>query len=152
MQSPFHQTVVYRHQKENLKKCSLRGLESRDDFMFFTYPKQCLPDVKGYILLALNAPQLTENDADKGLLIIDGTWRYAEKMLASIPDQNQLILRSLPSHFRTAYPRRQEDCSDPDRGLASIEAVYAAYRILGRPVDGLLDFYHWRDQFLHLNF
>jgi pre-rRNA-processing protein TSR3 len=58
------------------------------------------------------------------------------------------IYRSLPSHYKTAYPRRQLDCPDPERGLASIEALYAAYSILGRSTDGLLDRYHWKEEFL----
>ena len=41
--------------------------------------------------------------------------------------------------------------TDPDNGLASVEALFAAYRILGRPTDGFLDHYHWAAEFLHLN-
>jgi pre-rRNA-processing protein TSR3 len=35
--------------------------------------------------------------------------------------------------------------------LASIEAIYIAYWILGRDVTGLLDNYHWKDLFLQKN-
>jgi len=35
--------------------------------------------------------------------------------------------------------------------LASIEALYAAYRLLGRDTNGLLDHYRWADEFLRLN-
>jgi len=41
--------------------------------------------------------------------------------------------------------------TDPDNGLATIEAVFLAYRILGRPTDGLLDQYRWAEEFLRLN-
>jgi hypothetical protein len=41
--------------------------------------------------------------------------------------------------------------TDPDNGLASIEALYLAYHILGRPTAGLLDHYHWADAFLEAN-
>jgi ribosome biogenesis protein Tsr3 len=41
--------------------------------------------------------------------------------------------------------------TDPDNGLASVEALYLAYHILGRPTDGLLDQYHWGEEFLRLN-
>ena len=51
---------------------------------------------------------------------------------------------SLPLGYKTAYPRRQ----DEERGLASIEALYIAYRVLGWETEGLLDHYHWRDEFL----
>ena len=42
-------------------------------------------------------------------------------------------------------------CPDPACGLASIEAIYLARLILGSPVDGILDQYYWRDEFLRLN-
>jgi len=59
--------------------------------------------------------------------------------------------RSLPIDLKTAYPRRQEDCQDPERGLASVEALFAAYTILGRDTTGLLDFYYWKEDFLLKN-
>lgn len=151
MINDYPPTVVYRHNRENLKKCSLRGLETREDFRFFTYPIQNLPDVTGYILLDVEAPPLSEADRECGLLVLDGTWRYAARMLKQVLDQGPLERRSLPAHHRTAYPRRQDDCSDPERGLASVEAIYLAYREMGRPVEGLLDHYYWAQAFLDSN-
>jgi pre-rRNA-processing protein TSR3 len=58
------------------------------------------------------------------------------------------ILRSLPGDISTAYPRKQTLCEDSDRGLASIEALYLAHKILELPYEHLLDNYHWRDLFL----
>ena len=147
----FLPTIILRHRKENLKKCSLRGLESRPDFKFFTYPKDILPPLDGYILLTLGAPPLSEKENKHGLFLIDATWRYAGLMLKNLPPMEGCLQRSLPSSLRTAYPRRQDDCPDPESGLASIEALYAAYALLGRSADGLLDNYHWKEQFLHLN-
>jgi pre-rRNA-processing protein TSR3 len=148
---PFPPTLVWRHRRENLKKCSLRGLESRPDFRFFSYPNEILPDLTGYILLDLDAPPLIKEDAHRGLLILDATWRYAETMLRIVNVKPGLVRRSIPLHYRTAYPRRQDDCCDPERGLASIEAVYIAYHILGRDTHGLLDNYYWKEKFLQLN-
>lgn len=154
MQS-FPPTIILRHQRENLKKCSLRGFESRTDFKFYTYPKSVLPDLSGYVLLTLDAPVLSLQDSACGLFILDSTWRYAEKMLKFVDqaekNEQKIVRRSLPSHFRTAYPRRQDDCKDPARGLASIEAIYLSYYLLGRDVSGLLDSYYWADQFLTMN-
>jgi len=147
----FPQTVVLRHRRENLKKCSLRGLEERDDFIFLTYPRDPLPDLSGYVMLALDAPPLTAEDSSKGLFVLDATWRYAEKMLHYVESQVMLPCRSLPLGIQTAYPRRQEDCPDPERGLASIEAIYVAYHVLGRDVTGLLDHYYWKEPFLEKN-
>jgi pre-rRNA-processing protein TSR3 len=146
----FPPTLILRHRRENLKKCSLRGLERRPDMTFLTYPVKELPDLKNYCVLAVDAPPLMEADTTLGLLLIDGTWRHAATMAKILPAT--VIPRSLPSHFKTSYPRRQPDCPDPERGLASVEALYLAYRILGRPTDGLLDHYYWKESFISTNF
>lgn len=145
----FPPTVVIRHKRENLKKCSLRGLETRHDFIFFTYP-QSISDPNNYILLTLDAPPLTAADACHGLLVLDATWRYAAKMLQSFKGSSCLY-RSLPPCYRTAYPRRQHDCPNPEQGLASIEAIFLSYYLLGRPTLGLLDHYYWKEMFLKMN-
>jgi len=147
----FYPTIILRHKKENLKKCSLRGLETRSDLQFFTYPGAQLPNLSKYILLSLDAPPLTKEDGDLGIFLIDGTWRYSVLMERYTMKTHTYVRRSLPSTFRTAYPRRQEDCADPERGLASIEALWAAYKILGRDTEGLLDGYYWKEEFLAKN-
>lgn len=149
--SLFHTTIILRHRRENLKKCSLRGLESRPDFRFFTYPIDELPDLSQYFLLTLDAPPLSEADRDLGIFLIDGTWRYAEQMQKQLPKPHLFQKRSLPTGIQTAYPRRQVDCPEPSRGLASIEALYLSFLILGKNTEGLLDNYHWREDFLKLN-
>jgi pre-rRNA-processing protein TSR3 len=142
-------TVILRHRKENLKKCSLRGLETRKDFIFLTYPIDPLPPLEGYCVLSLDAPPLSEADKDLGLLLIDGTWKYAATMAKHIP--SSLPVRSLPKLFRTAYPRYQTACPEPEWGLASIEALYAAFVLTARDPEGLLDHYYWKEEFLKLN-
>lgn len=147
----FPPTVIIRHRLENLKKCSLRGLEIRDDLIFLTYPYKTLPPLQNYILLTMDAPPLTQQDTPYGLLILDATWRYAAKMFKPFEGQPHLLYRSLPAHYRTAYPRCQHDCPDPERGLASIEALFLSYQILQRDTQGLLDYYYWKEQFINLN-
>lgn len=144
----FLPTIILRHRKENLKKCSLRGLESREDMQFFTYPKDPLPSLQGYFLLALDAPILSEADRNMGIFLIDGTWKYAAVMGRQVPPIER---RSLPSGLKTSYPRKQTGCSNPEEGLASIEALYAAYCLTGRDPTGILDRYYWKDQFLEAN-
>ncbi|MCE5294648.1 MAG: DTW domain-containing protein [Chlamydiales bacterium] len=149
-------TIIIRHARENLKKCSLRGLEGRSDFAFYRYPhcatgKEDLPDLSGCILLDMAGEPLSHKDAQSGFILLDGTWKLAEKMQNNIPEIQNLPKRSIPQGFVTAYPRRQDDCPDPEAGLASIEALYIAYHAAGRPTDGLLDGYHWKDQFLEKN-
>ncbi len=151
----FPPTIIWRHRKENLRKCSLSGLESRDDLHFLTYPRQPLPAMDEYVVLVMDktAPLLSSNDRDRGLFILDATWRYAGPMgKAAEPALVKAVRRSLPDTLRTAYPRRQEDCPDPGRGLASIEALYASYYLLGRDTSGLLDNYYWKNKFLEDNF
>lgn len=143
----FPHTLILRHRKENLKKCSLRGLETRPDCSFFTYPQDLLLDLTGYILLKPGAPLLTQKDASQGLFLIDATWRYAQLMFEQLPQPHQFEMRSLPSQIVTAYPRRQEE----NCGLASAEALYVAFLITGRDPTGLLDHYYWKSPFLEKN-
>jgi pre-rRNA-processing protein TSR3 len=146
------QTIVIRHRKENLRKCSLSGLEKRSDFLFFSYPLQEIPPYAGSILLTLDASEeLSIHDGDSPLLILDATWRYAQMMEKNLPMAGSLKKRRLPAQLKSAYPRRQLDCSDPTCGLASIEAIVCAYVLMGRPITGLLDNYYWRDSFLEKN-
>lgn len=147
----FPPTIILRHKKENLKKCSLRNLETRKDLVFLTYPTSTLPNLDKVVLLTLDAPPLTQEDKDHSLFLIDGTWRYAAVMEKYVRSKIDCIPRSLPAHFVTAYPRKQSDCIDPGRGLASVEALFIAHHILGKSTEGLLDFYYWRDLFFEKN-
>jgi pre-rRNA-processing protein TSR3 len=147
----FPPTYVLRHRKENLNKCSLRGLETRDDFIFLRYPIKALPPLNTYLLLALDGKPLTAEDKDRGLFVLDATWAHAQTMRQFVDRQITMETRSIPAGFRTAYPRRQPDCENEEAGLASIEAIYIAYSILGRDVSGLLDNYHWKEEFLSKN-
>lgn len=145
----YFPTVVIRHKRENLKKCSLRGLENREDFLFYTYPLIEDLQLEGYIYLCVDGPPLSREEFPKGLLVLDATWRLAYKMEKGLQKLlKPLERRSIPFTISTAYPRRQEDCLEPGKGLASVEAIYAAYEILGRPVEGLLDSYYWKEEFL----
>ena len=149
--SHYLKTIILRHKKENLKKCSLRGLEGRDDMKFYTYPKTLPENLDNYILLTIDAEELSEKDKNLGLFLIDGTWNLATKMEKFLSNYSNLKKRSLPKNLKTAYPRIQTGCLDPERGLASIEALYAAYKILKRPTVGLMDSYYFKEKFYELN-
>ncbi len=150
-------TIIIRHTRERLSKCSLHGLESREDLIFRTFhPDRATPltseETLGRIVLSLDAPPLSADDAAHSLILIDGTWRLAEKMHRAMrAELRHAIPRSLPTGWRTAYPRVQTACPDPDRGLASVEALFVAHHVMGRSTDGLMDHYHWRDAFLTIN-
>ena len=140
-------TVIVRHTKENPRKCSILPLRGRPDLVFLNYPVRVRPPLEGYIRLAADGPELTAADADRGLLLLDGSWRWAGSMMRDFAD---VPPRSLHG-YRTAYPRVSKLGTDPDHGLASVEALFVAYHILGRPINGLLDHYHWRAEFLRSN-
>ena len=149
----FPSTFIWRHRKENLKKCSLQGLQHREDISFFSYPNQALPPLNSYVILSPEASQsLSIKDQDKGLLILDATWRYAYTMKKNLPITPSTCFRYLPETYQTAYPRKAPDCLTPSRNLASVEALFLSYYILERPVDGLLTHYYWKNNFLEKNF
>jgi predicted metal-dependent hydrolase/ribosome biogenesis protein Tsr3 len=147
MDKVFPPTVIVRHPHENPRKCSVLPLRGRADVVFLTYPVASPPPLDGYVRLAAEGPPLTAADADKGILLLDGSWRWAAAMTRAFLD---VPPRSLHG-WRTAYPRVSKLGTDPDNGLASIEALFAAYHLLGRPTAGLLDHYHWAEDFLRSN-
>ena len=147
MSDSYPPTVIIRNPRENPRKCSVLPLKGRGDVLFFTHPAVNPPRLDGYVRLAAEGPPLSAADADRGILLLDGSWRRAGAMNRQF---QEVPPRSLHS-YRTAYPRVSKLGTDPDNGLASIEALYIAYHLLGRPTEGLLDHYHWAAEFLRLN-
>ena len=139
-------TTVIRHPKERIAKCSLRFLHERPEMMFLRANPGFTFDATGFVLLAVDAPPLSTADADHPLLLLDSTWRWLPQLLACV--RGEPIRRSIPGNLRTAYPRVSKVFEDPAAGLASIEALYVARRLLGDDDPTLLDGYHWREQFL----
>ena len=140
-------TIIVRHPRERVQKCSVWPLRERSDLLFLQYPVQSLPDLTRYVRLAVDGPPLSPADAESGLLLLDGSWRWAEvmtKAFAYVPP------RSL-SGWKTAYPRVSKMYEDPAEGLATVEALYLAHHILGRPTAGVLEFYRWGEEFLRRN-
>jgi len=146
-------TIIIRHRRENLKKCSLRGLETRPDFQFFSYPDTLLryPALSKYVLLDISGEPLSERDRECGLILLDATWRLAEKMKRQLVCLDGVPKRSIPVGFVTAYPRRQADCPNPDAGLSSLEALFIAFRLMGKKANFLLENYYWKRQFFEKN-
>ncbi len=140
-------TIIVRHPKENPKKCSVLPLKGRSDISFVHYPVKTPLPLEGYIRLAAEGPALSSDDRASGIILLDGSWRWAEAMTKAF---EHVPPRSLKG-YQTAYPRVSKLGTDPDNGLASIEALYLAYHILGKPADGLLDHYRWAADFLRIN-
>jgi pre-rRNA-processing protein TSR3 len=139
-------TTVIRHPKEKIRKCSLRFLHERPEMTFLRGKPGFQFDATGFTLLAVEAPPLSLADAGRPLLLLDSTWRWLPQLLACVTGTP--VLRSIPGDLRTAYPRVSKVFEDPEAGLASIEALYVARKLLGDDDASLLDGYHWKEAFL----
>lgn len=139
-------TTVIRHPKERIAKCSLRFLHDRAEMTFLRAKPGFRFDATGFTLLAVDAPVLSPADAGRPLLLLDSTWRWLPQLMACVTGAP--VLRSIPGNVRTAYPRVSKVFDDPAAGLASIEALYLARKLLGDDDPTLLDGYHWREPFL----
>jgi pre-rRNA-processing protein TSR3 len=139
-------TTVIRHPKEKIRKCSLRFLHERPEMTFLRGNPGFVFDATGFTLLAVDAEPLSTKDNERPLLLLDSTWRWLPQLLACV--SGEPIRRSIPGNVRTAYPRISKVFEDPEAGLASIEALYLARKLLGDDDPTLLNGYHWKDQFL----
>jgi pre-rRNA-processing protein TSR3 len=139
-------TTVIRHDKERVAKCSLRFLHGRTEMTFLRARPGFSFDATGFTLLAVDAPPLSVADAGRPLLVLDSTWRWLPQLLACV--RGAPVPRSIPGAVVTAYPRASKLFADPVAGLASVEALYVARRLLGDDDSSLLDGYHWKDTFL----
>ena len=139
-------TSIVRHRRERRRKCSLTPLEDHPAFRFYGYPGDT-PDFTDHVRLALTGPPLGVADRDRPILVLDATWRLAEPMERRYAEVEP---RSLPP-LVTAYPRVSKVREDPEGGLASIEALIAAYHILGRDLAHLIQSYPLASPFLAKN-
>lgn len=140
--------------RESRKKCSIHALRVRQDLKFI-YSESLLLDknwpetLGGCLFLHVDGPPLSKEDSQFPLLLVDASWKRAKAIGAMVELQN-LPKRSLDA-FTTSYPRTSKFYPMPANGLASVEALYAAYLIQGREDIHLIDHYHWREEFLRAN-
>jgi pre-rRNA-processing protein TSR3 len=123
----------------------LTPLEGREDLCFHRARLGWEFDATGFIVLGLDAPVLSEADAEYPILLLDSTWRLLPQLEACLKGQG--LRRSLPM-VETAYPRVSKVSEDPLGGLASVEALYLSRLLQGRLDESLLEAYHWKDDFL----
>jgi pre-rRNA-processing protein TSR3 len=142
------EVLILRDPRESAAKCSLTPLRGMQRIRFERWEPGPSYAVGRRLLLHPDGPPLQRADAGTDLLLIDCAWRRLPQLLASVA--GELLPRSLPP-LTTAYPRRSKLFEDPARGLASVEALYAALSILGEPRPELLDAYRWRADFLAAN-
>lgn len=143
--------LIVRDPRESTKKCSLTPLRGTSGVRFATYAHDRRVDAGRRILLHVDGELLSpadRGDAGTPLLLVDCCWRRVPTLLRTI--DGELVPRRLPP-LATAYPRASDIAPDPEQGLASIEALYAAYALLGEPHAELLAHYRWREEFLRRN-
>ena len=138
--------IIIRHPKERLSKCTLEPLRGRPDLKFYQAKTGFTFNAEGYILLALDAPPLRPADSGHPLLLLDSTWRRLPQLEACL--EGGPLRRSLPAEIETAYPRVSKIFADPEGGLASVEALYVAKKILGDDDPAVLNDYSWKENFL----
>jgi pre-rRNA-processing protein TSR3 len=134
--------------REPANKCSITPLRGMAGVRFLSMTGGKRFDVGRRILLHPDGDELGPDDRGTGLLLIDCTWRRLPKLLKRI--DGELILRRLPQ-LVTAYPRRSKLVPDPEHGLASVEALFAAVALLEAPRPELLAHYRWAAEFLAAN-
>ena len=151
------QYEVLMDKKENKRKCTLHPLSYRKDFSFSTFLPGMDPieSLKSEILLHVNGKDLREVLEERpsigSIATIDCNWRKVEKTLNRVK-KPWPILAKIPPGFLTAYPRKsKEEGIDPERGLASIEALFIATAFLSIWDLNLLKEFHFRDKFLQIN-
>lgn len=140
--------AVIRHPRENLQKCSLRHLHDRPDFEFMKAADGFSFDATGYTLLEIGSPTVSEADAERPILLLDSTWALLPRIRAKV--FGTPVPRSLPPSVQTAYPRVSKMFEDPN-GLATVEALYAAMRLMGRADCEILRLYPFGKKFLEIN-
>ena len=144
----FPQILILIRRGEDPRQCTVRPLRGTPGLEFRPYPLRQKPDLSRHLLLAPDAPPLSPADAGRPLLLLDASWRHAAAMRRAV---EPVEARSIPPGWKTAYPRRSKIHADPETGLATVEALFAALCTLGRRDDALLRFYPWREAFLDLN-
>jgi len=140
--------LILRDPRESVRKCSLTPLRGLPRIRFATYHRERRIEAGGRILLHPAGELLTPADRGRDLLLVDCAWRRVDQLLATV--EGELTPRRLPE-LETAYPRSSKVFRDPDRGLASVEALYAALLVLGEDRRELLEGYRWAEEFLERN-
>lgn len=137
-------TIILRSRKERKDRCTIWPLRAHPAVRIVHYPCRELPSPENAILLHPEGAPLSAADAGRPLIILDGSWRHAASMATHYA---RVERRSLPG-VSTAYPRSSKLGTDPDGGLASVEALYVAHMLTGRSTAGLLAYYRQGRDFL----
>lgn len=140
--------LILRDPRESWKRCSLAPLREMPGVRFVAYKPELELEASGRILLEPGAPVLERGEPARELLLLDSSWRRLPKLRAAV--RGEVVPRSLPP-IATAYPRKSRTFPDPEVGLASVEALFAARALLGDWDPELLDGYPFREAFFAAN-
>ena len=140
--------LILRDPREAVAKCSLTPLRGLAGVRFVEYHPERRLAAGERVLLHPEGELLSPADRGRDLLLIDCAWRRVPSLLRTV--DGTLHARRLPA-LASAYPRRSKTFRDPELGLASVEALFAAAVLLGAPRPELLAAYRWREAFLAAN-
>lgn len=140
--------LILRDPREARAKCSLTPLRGLGGVRFVDHRPDRRVAAGERILLHTEGEELAASEPQRGLLLIDCAWRRVESLRRAV--DGSLVPRRI-SGWVSAYPRRSKTHVDPELGLSSVEALFAALAILGDARPELLTHYRWRDSFLEQN-
>ena len=70
--------IIVVHPREKKRKCTVRHLREQPGYIFWKFPRRGDESVQNYVRIGMGGDELGPADADKGLLILDGTWKFPE--------------------------------------------------------------------------
>jgi pre-rRNA-processing protein TSR3 len=142
---------------ETPNKCTITPLSGRSDFRLFpVYGEGPLGPLYSPIFLHPEGECLsTVHKAlgiPSGIACIDCVWRRLPVLEKRLAWKKEPALRvRIPEGFKTVYPRVGAKHSDPEGGLATIEAIFIAAALLGNVDTSLLSKYYFARDFLEEN-
>ena len=140
---------------ETPNKCTIAPLAGRPDFSLFRVKgDRKWGPLRSSILLHHKGECLTvikkSLDEVHGIASVDCVWRRLDKLLDRIEGPLPILAR-IPDNFVTAYPRKSEKNTDPESGLATIEAIFVASALFGHWEPSLLSQYYFGRKFIEMN-
>ena len=143
---------------ETPNKCTIAPLEQRPDFVLFrvSRKRENLGPFTVPLLLHHQGTCLTKirkaegSASDLGIGAIDCVWNRLDELISRVTEPLPTFVK-IPDGFETAYPRKSSLNTDPDGGLATIEAIFVGAALLGKWDISLFQKYYFGKKFIELN-
>ncbi len=143
---------------ETPNKCTITPLADRKDFKLFpVFGEGGIGPLSAPLLLHHEGECLTKVrssfDSVDAIACVDCVWRKLPRIIRKIrwTNETEPIRVKIPEGFKTVYPRVGLPNSDPDGGLATIEAIFVASALLGHWDATLLSKYYFGRKFVEVN-